>query len=103
MACEEMTQPETCDHVFQCRLAEEYQIKVQSVLDIVGIELPPLENQSFVVYFKAGSQHQYVWKRSLSTNSTTRIGTQDLILSEDLLLSLNISSTGKSTVKLGMD
>ena len=102
MACEEITQPETCDHVFQCRLAEEYQIKVQSVVDIVGIELPPQGNQSFVVYFKPGSQDQYVWKQSLSSNSTTRIGTQDLIVTEDLLLSLNIS-TGKSTMKLGLD
>lgn len=101
MACEEITQSETCNHVFQCRLAEEYQIKVQSVLDIVGIELPPLENQSFVVYFKAGSQDQYIWKQSLSSNSTTRIGTHDLIVAEDLLLSLNISSTSKySTMKL---
>jgi hypothetical protein len=94
--CEELL---TCNHTFQCRLNETYQITVQSEDDIVGIELPPLSNQSFELFFTSDFSNisQYIWQQQedmMMTNDSLRIGSQDAIENDKVLLYLNIS-TGK--------
>ena len=92
--CEEML---TCNHTFRCRLNEANQITVQSEVDIVGIELPPLQNQSFELFFVSGSNmSQYVWQQedTMMTNVSLRIGSQDAVVDDNVLLYLNIT-TGK--------
>ena len=91
--CEEITQ--TCDQIFHCSLSADYQVSIQSGSDIVGVELPPVANQGFELFFMPGSQIQYIWQQELASNNTTiRIGSQDNTTTDHLLLSLNIS-TGK--------
>lgn len=92
--CEEIL---TCNHTFQCRLNETYQITVQSEVDIIGIELPLLQNQSFELFFVSGSNiSQYVWQQEdmMATNTSLRIGSQDAVVDDKMLLYLNVS-TGK--------
>lgn len=87
-----------CNDTFQCRLNETYWITVQSEVDIVGIELPPLENESFELFFVSGSNiSQYVWQQEeVMTNTSLRIGSQDSVADDRVLLYLNVS-TGKNT------
>ena len=94
LACKVVT--EICPQTFQCILKEGYQVAVQSGdLDIIGVELPPPEDQSFELFFKAGSENQSVWlQESSESNDTVRIGSEDLVVTEDVLLILNVS-TGK--------
>ena len=94
--CEEIL---TCNNTFQCRLNETYQITVQSETDIVGIELPPLLNQSFELFFTSDSnisQYMYIWHQEdmMVTNASLRVGSQDAIEEDKVLLYLNVS-TGK--------
>ena len=94
----EKTLSQTCNHTFQCRLNESYQLTVQSEVDIVGIELPPLQNQSFELFFFASDSNisQYVWQHedNIMPNASLRIGSHDAVVDDNVLLYLNIS-TGK--------
>ena len=90
--CEESSM---CNQTFQCQLSEAYQTTVQSEIDIVGIELPPLENQSFELFFTNGSNSQNVWywqQGEVMTNTSLRIGSQDATVEDNVLLYLNIST-----------
>ena len=94
--CEEIL---TCNNTFQCRLNETYQIAVQSETDIVGIELPPLLNQSFELFFTSDSnisRYMFIWHQEdmMVTNASLRVGSQDAIEEDKVLLYLNVS-TGK--------
>lgn len=93
--CEETL---TRNHTFRCRLNESYQLTVQSEVDIVGIELPPLQNQSFELFFFASDSNisQYVWQHedNVMPNASLRIGSHDAVVDDNVLLYLNIS-TGK--------
>ena len=87
--CETITQ--TCDQIFQCRLSRANRVSVQSGSDIIGVELPPLEDQAFELLFIAAPQSQYVWRQEITTSSL-RIGSQDIIVRDALLLSLDVKS-----------
>lgn len=88
--CEEMSM---CNQTFQCRLNETYQIIVQSEVDIIGIELPPLEKQSFELFFMSSSNiSHYIWQQEeVMINSSLRIGSQNAIADDKVLLHLNVS------------
>ena len=87
-ACEEISQ--TCGHTFHCRLSSDNQVTVVSWMDIIGVELPPLDKQGFKLYFNTSLRlRQYVWQREI-TSSSLKIGSQDLIVRDDLLLSVHI-------------
>ena len=92
--CEEIAQLPS-GSTFHCRVDESLQLTVESGLDIVGVELPPLEEQSFEIFFTNGSQIQYACSEELTENRTVRLSSCDSVVTTDLLLlSVNVS-TGK--------
>ena len=96
--CEEIASG--CVQTFWCRLHESYQITVRPEVDIVGIELPPLKDQSFELIFVQGAiNSQYIWLQdelgiAMAANASLEIGSEDAIVDDILLLHLNVS-TGK--------
>ena len=58
------------DDIFRCTLNETYQVSVQPG-DILGLELPPENDNDYVIYFKDGGPLNYVFDGHL--NSTTNI------------------------------
>ena len=89
-ACEEISQ--TCGQVFQCRLSSANQVTVVSGMDIIGVELPPLDHQGFELYFVTNRRHQnfqYVWRQEIISSSLA-IGSRIFPVLEDLLLSVHV-------------
>ena len=48
-------------NIFRCTLTEAFQVSVQPG-DILGLELPPQNNDGFDIYFKTGGQLNYVFE-----------------------------------------
>ena len=91
-SCEEITQLSS-GSTFHCRVNESLQITVESGLDILGVELPSLEEQSFELFFTNGSQLQYVCSEELTENGTVRLDSCESVVTTDLLLlSVNVST-----------
>ena len=59
-ACETLTTNANCNQEFYCRLSPANYLSVLSGSDIIGVELPPLENQAFELFFIASGQQQYI-------------------------------------------
>ncbi len=92
-ACETITQRLGCIREFHCRLSPANYVTVLSGSDIIGVELPPLNNQGFELLFIITGQRQYVWRREVTTSSLT-IGTHDVVVGDDLLLSADVLAAG---------
>ena len=88
-ACETITQNANCSQEFHCRLSAANNVSVLSGSDIIGVELPPIDNQGFELLFISHNQIQHVWRREITISSLT-IGTEDLIVRDDLLLNVEV-------------
>ena len=88
-ACETITQNVNCSRELHCTLSPANYISVLSGSDIIGVELPPINNQTFELLFIGSSQQQYVWRREVTTSNIT-IGTRDIIVQENLFLSADV-------------
>ena len=86
-ACENISQ--VCSQTFHCTLLPSYQVEVRSGIDIIGVELPPLDNQGFELYFIESSQRQYVFRREVNT-STISTESNDVVVLDDILLSVDV-------------
>ena len=86
-ACETISQ--TCGQVFRCQLSSAYQVSVISGLDIIGVELPHLDNQGFELYFTSSMNNQFVWRQELQSSSVL-ISSRDFVVTDDLLLSVDV-------------
>ncbi len=91
-ACETITQRLGCIQEFHCRLSPANYVTVLSGY-IIGVELPPINNQGFELLFIVTEQQQYVWRREVTTSSLT-IGTHDVVVGDDLLLSADVHVLG---------
>ena len=58
-------------------------------LDIIGVELPPSNDQLFELLFVGNERLQHIWRREV-TSSSLMIGTQDLTVEELLFLNVEV-------------
>ena len=86
-ACETISQ--TCGQVFRCQLSSAYQVSVFSGIDIIGVELPHLDDQGFELYFTSSMNNQYVWRQELHSSSVS-IDSRAFLVTDDLLLSVDV-------------
>ena len=88
-ACKMITK--TCSLKFHCRLSPANQVTVQSETDVIGIMLPPFNNQAFELFFKyASSPLHYIWRRGIHS-SKVQLSSKTLTTPDNLLLSIDIS------------
>jgi hypothetical protein len=57
---------------FWCILKKEYQIYIQSG-DILGFELPPINDDDFDILFTRGGPTNYIFQKLLNSNSTVEL------------------------------
>ena len=88
-ACEIMTRNENCSQEFHCKLSAANHVSIFAGYDIIGVELPPINNQQFELLFVGSRQPQRVWRREVHSSSL-RIGTEDVIASDYLFLSVKV-------------
>ena len=98
-ACETITQNANCGQEFHCRLSVANYLSVQSGYDIIGVELPPLNNQAFELLFIVTEQQQYVWRREVTSSSLIK-GTHDIRVGDDLLLSVDVQGVQGKQLKV---
>ena len=88
-ACETITRNVNCSQEIHCRLSAANHISVFAGLDIIGVELPPINDQLFELLFVGSEQLQYVWRREV-TSFSLMYGTQDLTVEELLFLNMEV-------------
>ena len=93
-ACETLTRNVNCNQEYYCRLSAANYLSVLSGSDIIGVELPPLENQAFELLFIVTEQQQYVWRREVNASSLM-IGTHDVRVGDDFLFSIDFLPVGE--------
>ena len=79
--------------IFRCTLHSEFQVSVQYG-DILGIELPPISNSDFDLYFTDGEPMNYVFQRQLFSEIDTMNSSH--VVEEQPQITLDIIS-GKVT------
>ena len=89
-----------CDPMFRCLLSPSYQVNVRAG-DIIGVELPHLDDQGFELYFRTGSQTHYIWRGQVLSPVLSLYDAQFSTLDE-LLLSVNVNITRQGENKLAM-
>lgn len=92
-ACVIVTQ--TCDQLFHCRLSPSNQIPVQAG-DILGVELPPLTNSGFQLFFikvVPNTQNHFIFRRQLSSAVTieTVVEHSFPLYDDQMLISLEVN------------
>ena len=92
-ACELVTQ--TCGQIFHCRLSLDNHVPVQAG-DILGVELPPLNNSGFQIFFidsVPDTQNHFIFRRQLSSTVTIEevTGQSFPIIQDQLLVSVEIN------------
>ena len=93
-ACETLTRNVNCNQEYFCRLSTANYLSVLSGSDIIGVELPPLENQAFELLFIVTEQQQYVWRREVNASSLMN-GTHDIRMGDDFLFSVDVLPVGE--------
>ena len=88
-ACETLTRNENCSQEFHCRLPAANHVPISAGVDIIGVELPPFNNQRFELLFIVSEQLQHVWRREV-TSSSLMIGTQDITVQDNLFLNVEV-------------
>ncbi len=88
--CEMMIRNANCVQEFHCRLSPANYVSVSSGSDIIGVEVPPLNNQAFELFFVASQQQQYVWQTEITTSNSLIMGTNDIQVGDDLLLKVEV-------------
>ena len=91
--CELVTQ--TCGQIFHCRLSPDNHVPVQAG-DILGVELPPLSNSGFQLFFidsVPDTQNHFIYRRQLSSTVTIEEvpGQSFPIIQDQLLVSVEIN------------
>ena len=76
--------------IFHCALYPELRVDVQYG-DVLGIELPPINNADFDFYFTDGGPINYVFQQQLSNEIDTNIN-RPLMVEEQPQITLNIDS-----------
>ena len=102
-ACEMITRNANCTQEFHCRLSAANHVSVHAGSDIIGVELPLLNNQGFELFFIGSlsaiiANRQYVWRREISTfsvNSTSR----EFLVYDHLLLSVDVCPASKALIQ----
>ena len=85
-ACETITRScDNDDRTFHCKLSAANKVSIHSGSDIIGVELPPLENQGFELFFISSSQRHYVWRSEVTTSSLTLTSSSYDVLARDYL------------------
>ena len=69
------------NRIFQCTLTEDYHISVQPG-DFLGLEIPPIDNDDFEVYFKAGGPTNLVFQGQ-RLGSTVDLSTEPHVTTND--------------------
>ena len=92
-ACVIITQ--TCGQLFHCRLSPSNQVPVQ-VGDILGVELPPLTNSGFQLFFieaVPNTQNHFIFRHQLSSTVTTEAvsGQSFPAFNDQMLISLEVN------------
>ena len=88
-ACETLTRNVNCNQEFHCRLSAANHVSVFAGLDIIGVELPPFNDQLFELLFVGNERLQHVWRREV-TSFSLKYGTQDLTVEELLFLNVEV-------------
>ena len=89
-SCETITRNVNCGQELHCRLSAANHVSIFAGLDIIGVELPPLNDQLFELLFVDNSEQiQHVWRREV-TSSSLMSGTQDIIVGDILFLDVEV-------------
>ena len=83
----------------QCTLSESAQVRVQSG-DILGLELPPTDNDRREIYFTSGGPRNLVFQRNLSSVSVIKESEADYMMNDTLLITFLVAIGNHSPVNL---
>ena len=83
--------------VFQCTLKEEFRVEVQAG-DILGLELPPTDDQDFEVFFTSGGPVNYVFQGQIL--SAAELANRDSEVEEQPQINVTILSPSGMTKSL---
>lgn len=89
-ACQTITRNANCTQEFHCGLSPANYVSVSSGSDIIGVEVPPLNNQAFELLFMASSREQHVWRSEITISNSLIMGTDDIRVGDDLFLNIEV-------------